>query len=127
MLRIKLRHLDGWNQIRRERARQYCEQLRDFDRIVLPVETDGARSAWHLFVIQTERRDDLLAALNSEKIGASIHYPVPIHSQPAFSARGGGPFPVTERLADRILSLPLCPELSEDDVARVVAAVRKAA
>jgi dTDP-4-amino-4,6-dideoxygalactose transaminase len=126
VLRIKLRHLDAWNQIRRERASQYCEQLQDFDRIGLPVETEGARSAWHLFVVQTERRADLMAALAAEKIATGIHYPVPIHRQAAFEAAGpGSSFKVAERLADRIVSLPLCPELREDDLARVVAVIRR--
>jgi dTDP-4-amino-4,6-dideoxygalactose transaminase len=126
VLRIKLRHLDEWNRIRRERAQQYCDQLKDFDRIVLPVEAPQARSAWHLFVIQTERRAELMAALAAEKIASGIHYPVPIHLQPAFEGAGGrGSFPVAEFLGDRIVSLPLCPELREDDLARVVAVIRK--
>jgi dTDP-4-amino-4,6-dideoxygalactose transaminase len=126
VLRIKLRHLDAWNLIRRDRARLYCDLLQDFDRIELPVETEGACSAWHLFVIQTDRRSELVAALTAEKIASGIHYPVAIHRQPAFAAAPGTPgFPVTEHLADRILSLPLCPELREDDVARVVSVIRR--
>ncbi|MEO8360244.1 MAG: DegT/DnrJ/EryC1/StrS family aminotransferase [Vicinamibacteria bacterium] len=127
VLRIKLRLLDGWNQTRRDRARLYCELLKDFDRVVLPVETEGAVSSWHLFVIQTERRADLMASLAAEKIATGIHYPVPIHMQPAFATEGQKPgrFPVAEHLADRIVSLPLCPEVSEDDVRRVVAVIRR--
>ena len=126
VLRIKLRHLDAWNRVRRERARQYADLLADFDRIVLPTETAGALSAWHLFVIQTERRAELITALAAEGIATGIHYPVPIHLQPAFAGAGrAGSLRVAERLAERILSLPLCPELGEDDVARIAAVIRR--
>jgi dTDP-4-amino-4,6-dideoxygalactose transaminase len=126
VLRIKLRHLDAWNRVRRERAGQYADLLGDFDRIVLPTETAGALSAWHLFVIQTERRAELITALAAEGIATGIHYPVPIHLQPAFAGAGSaGSLRVAERLAERILSLPLCPELGEDDVARIAAVIRR--
>jgi dTDP-4-amino-4,6-dideoxygalactose transaminase len=129
VLRIKLAHLDAWNQIRHDRARLYCDLLRDVPTVTLPVQAEGARSAWHLFVIQTERRSELMAALAAARIATGIHYPVPIHRQGAFAGQGptttGGRFPVTEFLADRILSLPLCPELTEDDLRRVVSVIRR--
>ena len=126
VLRIKLRHLAEWNQIRRERAQLYCELLREYEGIGLPVESAGSISAWHLFVIRTEKRAQMIAALGAEKIATGIHYPVPVHLQGAFAPKGGAPvsIPVTERLCHKILSLPLCPELSEEGVLRVVKVIR---
>lgn len=128
VLRLKLPRLDAWNRIRRARAALYCELLKDLPGLVLPVQAEGVLSAWHLFVIQVENRSEVMDALKAENIATGIHYPVPIHLQGAFGGdRPGnaGRFPVTESLAGRILSLPLCPELTEDDVRRVAAVLRR--
>jgi dTDP-4-amino-4,6-dideoxygalactose transaminase len=127
VLRIKLRKLDSWNETRRERARHYGDLLRGCPGLSLPVESPGSVSAWHLFVVRTKRRNELARALAQDGIASGIHYPVPVHRQGAF-ARGGGPevtAPVTERICDEILSLPLCPEVAEEDVRRVASAVRR--
>ena len=124
-LRIKLRHLEDWNKIRRERAHLYCELLRGCPDLELPVESPGSISAWHLFVVATSRRMDLMAALAADGVATGIHYPVPVHKQGAFANTGiATTAPVTESLCDRIVSLPLCPELSENDVRRIATLVR---
>ena len=127
VLRIKLRHLAEWNRIRRERAHLYCALLRDCEGIQLPVESEGSISAWHLFVIRTKKRAQMIAALGAENIATGIHYPVPVHLQGAFAPKSDAAvsIPVAEQLCDKILSLPLCPELSEASVLRVVNVIRK--
>jgi dTDP-4-amino-4,6-dideoxygalactose transaminase len=127
VLRIKLRELDSWNRTRRERARQYCEALRGCPGLSLPVEAAGSVSAWHLFVIRTAKRKELMSALAEDGIATGIHYPVPVHQQGAFAPKDGRvtKAPVTERICDEILSLPLCPEVSADDVQRISSIVRR--
>jgi dTDP-4-amino-4,6-dideoxygalactose transaminase len=126
-LRIKLRELDAWNRTRRERARLYCEILRGCPGLSLPVEAKGSVSAWHLFVIRTAKRKEVMSALADEGIATGIHYPVPVHQQGAFAARDGRVTnaPVTERICNEILSLPLCPELEEEDVVRIASIIRR--
>src|SRR6185503_13460140 len=113
VLRVKLRHLDGWNAERRERVRAYHRALEGAAGITVPRERDGCRSAWHLYTIRTAERDRLQARLKSEGIATAVHYPRPIHLQPAMAASGGnaGDLPVSERLSREVLSLPLYPEL----------------
>ena len=112
----------------RDRARLYSEQLRGCPGVSLPVEGEGSVSAWHLFVIRTTRRKELMSALTAEGIATGIHYPVPVHLQGAFAPPDGKIIqaPVTERISGQILSLPLCPELMESDVIRIASIVRKA-
>lgn len=126
VLRVKLRHLDRWNAVRAERAAQYQRALVDAG-AVLPSTADYAEHAYHLYVIRTPQRDELLKHLLARGIGAGIHYPVPIHRQVAMG-RGcvvPRPVPLTDAYADELLSLPLCPEIYEAEVAAVVEAVRK--
>jgi dTDP-4-amino-4,6-dideoxygalactose transaminase len=113
VLRVKLRHLDRWNRERRERAEAYAAALRETSGVVVARERAGARSAWHLFTVRTKDRDGLLAHLTKRGIAAAVHYPRPIHLQPAMASAGGRPgdLPVSERLSDEVLSLPLYPEL----------------
>jgi dTDP-4-amino-4,6-dideoxygalactose transaminase len=127
VLRVKLRRLDAWNAARRRLAAQY-DRLLGESGLQLPWTRPGAEHAFHLYVVQADGRDDLLAALRARGIGAALHYPVPIHLQDAYRDRGFGPgsFPVTERAAGRVLSLPLYPELGRDQVERVAAAVAEA-
>ena len=125
-LRVKLRHLEAWNKARRERAHLYCRLLADCPDLALPKEAADSVSAWHLFVVATSRRSELMSALAGEGIATGIHYPIPIHRQGAFAdSASSTKAPVAERLCDRIVSLPLCPELTSDDVARVCEVVRR--
>ena len=125
ILSIKLRHLEHWTEIRKERAALYSELLADTG-LKLPAEPEGARCVYHVYVIQTEKRDELIEALNEQGIGTNIHYPVPIHLQKAFAYLGykRGDFPVAEQAAERILSLPLCADITEQEVREVCRVVK---
>ncbi len=126
VLSLKLSHLERWNECRRRLADCYLEELRN-TALKLPVIPDTAKHVFHLFVIQTEQRDSLIEFLNNRGIGSNIHYPVPIHLQPAFTGLGHSPgdFPVTEEAAGKILSLPLCADITEDEVRQVCAAIKE--
>jgi len=124
LLRVRLKYLDEWNDSRRRRAEIYGRLLGSA--VVTPAVADYAEAVWHLYVVQTENRDSLQEVLNERGIATGIHYPIPIHLQPAYRGLGyrKGDFPVTERISDRILSLPMYPELSMAAVEEVASAVR---
>lgn len=126
VLRVKLRHLELWTRERRERAAAYAEALRDVPNVTVPQERAGARSAWHLFTIRVPDRDGLRAHLKTRGIATAVHYPRPLHLQPALASWGGraGDLPVSERLVLEVVSLPLYPELPFETVGRVAAEVR---
>jgi dTDP-4-amino-4,6-dideoxygalactose transaminase len=117
ILRVKLKYLEKWNAARRWNAKLYQKHL-EGSGVVVPGEAGGAESVWHLYVIRTEQREALKEHLVSKGINASIHYPIPIHLQPAYQDLGckRGDFPVTEAHADRILSLPMYAELSDRQI-----------
>jgi dTDP-4-amino-4,6-dideoxygalactose transaminase len=127
VLGVKLRVLDDANARRRECARAYNEGLRDVDGLQFPELVDGAEPVYHLYVVRAEDRDELRTFLAEQDISSGVHYPVPLHLQPAYRHLGyaRGDFPVAEALAGSIVSLPCYPELPRDDIDRVVAAVRK--
>jgi dTDP-4-amino-4,6-dideoxygalactose transaminase len=124
VLRVKLRYLEGWTEARRRNAALYTELLADND-VVTPVEMPGATHVYHLYVIRTAQRDKLQASLHEQGIGAAIHYPVPIHLQPFYADDGfrEGQFPVTEQVCNEILSLPMFPEMTAEQVQQVASAV----
>ncbi len=126
-LRVKLARLDAWNERRKAIAKLYLEGMR-LDRLRLPRVIDGAESAWHLFAVCHPERDRLQGALKEAGIETLIHYPVPPHRQDAYRAvqLPQGSFPVAERLAQQVLSLPMGPHLSAADAERVVAVVNQA-
>ncbi len=113
ILLVKLRYLEKWTERRRENARHYQARLAGIPQVQVPRETDAEKCVYHTFVIQADRRDDLRRAIAARGIESAIHYPVPIH----LSTVGRelrypeGSFPVAERQARRILSLPVYPEL----------------
>jgi len=117
VLRVKLRRLDDWNGMRGRNAALYCDLLQGVD-VVTPVISAGNESVWHLFVVRAANRDRLREHLEQHGISTGIHYPVPIHLQEAYADRGyrKGDFPVTERFANEIVSLPMYPELTPDAV-----------
>jgi len=125
ILRVKLRHLPAWNAERRTRVEAYAQALRDVPGVRIPGERKGVRSAWHLFTIRVAERDALQAHLKAQGIATAVHYPRPIHLQPAMAAAGGraGDLPVSEQLSREVLQLPLYPELPLEDVRRVAAEV----
>jgi dTDP-4-amino-4,6-dideoxygalactose transaminase len=132
VLGAKLPHLEAWTAARRQVAAWYREELAGLPGILCPRELEGRRHVYHLFVIRVTAesgttRDALLAALQRAGIGCGLHYPRPIHLQPAAAELGyrEGDFPVTERLAGQILSLPIYAEMSRAQVAEVGAALRR--
>ena len=125
LLRVRLRHLDEWNARRAHIAAIYLEGLRD-SRVLLPLVARGAEPVWHLFVVRSPRRDALQQHLKEQGIQTLIHYPVPPHLQQAYAEMGvpPGTYPLSEAIHREVLSLPIGPQLSEDDARRVIAAVR---
>ena len=113
VLAAKLDRLVDWNAARRAAADRYGELLAEYDDIVVPATAPGNEHVWHLYVVQVPDRDEVIAALQAAGLEVGIHYPIPIHLQPAFAgyAGGRGAFPVAEAAADSILSLPMHPHL----------------
>ena len=128
VLRARLRRLTAGNEARRQASRRYSELLADVPDVTLPMTAPGNEHVWHLYVIRVPRRDHILRCLHDEGIQAGIHYPVPVHLQPAFRHLGYGPgdFPVAEGAATQLLSLPLYPQITQEQQVRVVDAVRRA-
>jgi dTDP-4-amino-4,6-dideoxygalactose transaminase len=125
ILSVKLKHLDKWNDARRERAGFYDELLEDLPHVVLPREAPYAKHIYHIFAVRVPRRDTLLAALNNQGIGCAIHYPIPIHLQKAYEFLGyrKGSFPVAEQSVQEVLSLPMYPELTIEQLEQVADAL----
>jgi len=128
VLRHKLRRLADWNDLRRAAARRYHELLADMAKLALPAPAVGTDHVWHLYVARVAERDRVLAHLNAQRIGAAIHYPVPVHLTGAFRglACGAGSFPVAEAAAQEILSLPMFPQITVEQQERVADALREA-
>jgi dTDP-4-amino-4,6-dideoxygalactose transaminase len=128
VLKAKLRHLAKWNEARREAARRYDDLLAGVSGVTPPRTLPGNEHVHHLYVVRVPRRDEVLRLLNDDGVGAGIHYPVPIHLQGAFKHLGlaEGSFPVAERAAKEILSLPLSPEITPEQQTRVVDSLRRA-
>jgi dTDP-4-amino-4,6-dideoxygalactose transaminase len=124
-LRVKLRHLDDWNDRRCQRAEQYLEGLRDCAGIILPPVPDWADPVWHQFVIRLADRDAVQQRLTAAGIGTLVHYPIPPHLSQAYAdlGLGRGRFPIAEEMAATVLSLPMGPHLSSEDTAKVVEAL----
>ncbi|HQL23350.1 MAG TPA: DegT/DnrJ/EryC1/StrS family aminotransferase [candidate division Zixibacteria bacterium] len=125
VLGVKLRRLDQWNEARRRVAARYDELLRDLPVTTPPVDPE-VEPVYHLYVIETERRDALQAFLAERGVPTLIHYPVPVHLQRGydFLGRRKGDFPVAERQAEQILSLPIFPEMTEAQVDYVAAQIQ---
>lgn len=126
VLRVKVRHLDAWNARRADIARHYLSELAGTS-LVLPSVAPWAAPAWHLFVVQHRRRDELQAHLARMDIGTLIHYPIPPHKQAAYANTrvSETPLRVASRLATQVLSLPIGPHLSDEDVRSVTSAVHE--
>jgi dTDP-4-amino-4,6-dideoxygalactose transaminase len=126
VLDVKLRHLPGWTRTRQRLAARYRAKLRGVRGIALPVADPRSEHVYHLFVIRAERRDDLLAHLIARNIAAVVHYPLPLHLQPAYRFLGyrAGAFPAAEAAARQVLSLPLYTDLSRSELDYIADAVR---
>lgn len=125
ILRVKLRHLAQWNDLRRAAAARYDELLAGTG-LALPRVAPWANPVWHLYVVQTDDRAGLQQRLDAAGVTHGVHYPIPVHLQEAYRDLGykSGAFPVAETLAHRIVSLPMFPEITEAELARVAAACR---
>src|SRR5262249_14089051 len=125
ILRVKLEHLPDWNRKRRENGRQYAQLFRHVDSVTVPHEPEWARAVYHLYVIRVQHRDLVQRHLAGANIATQIHYPTPLHLQRPYAHLGyrPGDFPVSERLAGQILSLPMYPQLDAGQQRRVVQTV----
>ena len=125
ILRVKLKHLANWNEQRRAAAARYGRLLSG-TQLGLPKVAPWASPIWHLYVVQSDDRPRLQQALDAANISHGIHYPVPVHLQECYRELGHGPgsFPVAETLASRIVSLPIFPEITEEELQRVAAACK---
>lgn len=126
ILNVKLPHLNDWNAMRREHAAQYCEELSGTE-ICLPTVAPESEHVYHLFVIRHPRRDDLQKFLKQRGIASGVHYPLPLHLQPAYAnlSYKQGDFPVTEAAAKQVLSLPMYPEMTRKMVTEVADAIKE--
>ena len=130
VLRWKLTHLDAWNERRRELARIYSDELAGVSELTLPVVRPWATPVWHAFpvLVNGGLRDTLEAALAGAGIDTNVHYRLPVHLQPCYATEGwrAGDFPVRETRARSLISLPLDPFHTNEEIAQVIAAIRDA-
>ena len=126
VLEVKLRHLTEWTEARRRHAATY-DRLLAGSGVATPTQDPLDRHVFHLYVIRSPRRDELLASLSAAGIGAGIHYPIPLHRQPAYVQRGFGEcrLPATESAANEVVSLPIFPEITADQIEYVADHVRR--
>jgi dTDP-4-amino-4,6-dideoxygalactose transaminase len=124
LLHVKLAHLAKWNAARRERAAEYGRVLKK-SAVVLPFEPQNSRAIYHLYIVRTLDREGFMEHLKQAGIGTGIHYPIPLHLQKAYASMGykKGDFPITERVSAEIVSLPMFPQLTAEQQARVAQAV----
>jgi dTDP-4-amino-4,6-dideoxygalactose transaminase len=126
-LRVKLKKLDEWNERRKLVAAEYLKEMNLIEGIILPFAPDWADPVWHLFVIRTIKREELQKTLAATGIGNLIHYPIPPHLQLAYADLfiTEGTLPISEKIHNQVLSLPMGPSMSMKDVNRVITAIRK--
>ncbi len=127
-LSVKLRHLAKWNESRRALANSYHELFADAkDSLIVPVEAAWTKGVYHLYVVRVQDREALQAHLAEAGIGTGVHYPIPLHLQKAYEHLGytRGAFPITERVAAEIVSLPMFPQMTADQQAEVVQEVEE--
>src|SRR4029453_1251523 len=128
ILSVKLRHLDKWQRRRRAIADFYAVAFAGLNSAIPPATAPGAIHAWHLYVMRFDRRDKVEASLADHGVASAVHYPTPPFPQPAYAeyAPAAGRWPLSDDLAQTVLSIPMGPHLSLDDAQRVVDAVRRA-
>lgn len=127
ILRIKLKELNNWNNLRRQAASTYNELLEGVTQVISPYEAPSLKHIYHVYSIRTKKRDELLQRLKSKGIGALIHYPIPLHLQPAYKnlGYGKGDFPVAERIADEVISLPIYPYINQRQIKFIVDTIKQ--
>ena len=126
VLGVKLKHLPDWSDARRKNAAIYKEMLKDVEGIIIPCEADYAKHVYHIYPVLVQNRDSLMKDLAEKEIFCGIHYPVPVHLTDAYGFLGceRGSFPVAESCADRLISLPMFPELKTSQIEQVVEAIK---
>jgi dTDP-4-amino-4,6-dideoxygalactose transaminase len=126
VLKVKLPHLDGWNARRQAIAKQYGQLLEGSAVTLPPVGTDRTH-VYHLYVVRHAKRDALAEHLKNKGIGTAMHYPLPLHLQKAYEGlgKGVGSFPISEQASKECLSLPMFPEMTDEQVKAVAAAVKE--
>jgi dTDP-4-amino-4,6-dideoxygalactose transaminase len=127
ILSVKLKYLQQWNDARRSHAKRYNELLAGLNGLILPTEADYAKHVYHIYAIRVQDRDALMNALTAKDIGSNIHYPVPIHLQKAYEYMNlkNGRFPVAEKIASELVSLPMFAELTDDQIVFTADAIKK--
>jgi dTDP-4-amino-4,6-dideoxygalactose transaminase len=125
ILRVKLKHLEGWTRARQERAAEYTRRLVEIRGVMPPLVSEGYEHVFHQYTIRVEKRDELQRSLQENRIGSAVYYPMPLHLQPIYASLGykKGDFPHAERAAQEVLSLPMYPELRMEQVDRVTRAI----
>ena len=128
VLRVKLRHLERGNELRRAHASQYDRALKGIEQLVTPFEAAYARHVYHIYAIRIRERDEVIKFLVEMGIACGIHYPIPVHLQEAYQSLGyqAGAFPIAERAAREFISLPMFPELTSAQVEMVTEAINEA-
>jgi len=126
VLGVKMKYIEGWTEARRSVAQRYGQLLKGLPEFVLPVESPGTRHVYHLYVVRTPHRDKLQKHLQERGVSTGLHYPVPLHLQKAFQHLGyrKGDFPSAEMAADQVLSLPIYPELTAEQLEYVVESIQ---
>ena len=127
ILNVKLKHLAVWNEARRNNTRLYNKLLSDVEGVIIPEEADYARHIYHIYAIRVQNRDELMKYLADKAIYTGIHYPIPVHLQDAyqFLGLGKGSFPVAEKCADEFISLPMFPELTNEQIEYTVEQIKQ--
>jgi dTDP-4-amino-4,6-dideoxygalactose transaminase len=125
ILRVKLRYLNEFNNERKKIAKIYLAKLQNSN-LILPYVAEWTEPVWHQFIIKTKKRNELQKYLKSKGISTLIHYPLPIHLQEAYKNLGykKGDFPITEKMANEVLSLPMYPYLSESNINKISDCIR---
>ena len=126
ILSVKLKHLPDWTELRRRNAQLFNEGLKDVEGVITPYEAPFAKHVYHVYEIRVKQRDKFIESMKEKEIYCAIHYPVPLHLQEAYQALGysQGDFPVSERVADEIVSLPMFPELTPEQIAYAVSEIK---
>ena len=127
ILRLKLKHLAKWNQMRRNNAKKYTELLKGIKQVITPFEADYSHHVYHVYAVRVKNRDRVIEELKKKGVGVLIHYPIPIHLQKVYANLGykKGDFPVSEKIAAQIISLPMYPHLKESQIRIICRIIRK--
>jgi dTDP-4-amino-4,6-dideoxygalactose transaminase len=126
ILRIKLQYLSEWNEKRRQNASRYAQYLEPLNAIITPYEPSWSKAVYHLYVIRTKKRDELQKFLSEDKISTGLHYPIPLHLQNAYKELNlpNENYPIAEKVANEILSLPIFPNQTKEQVEYVVEKIK---